>query len=79
MAEQSALTGISAQRRNHEQEARRHTVPFDKEQETTAQADAPEEHYAGVIGAFKDDPMLHAMMANIRERRRAMDADDTIE
>ena len=38
-----------------------------------------EDHYANVIGAFKDDSMLDAMMVNIHERRREMDADDTIE
>ncbi len=35
-------------------------------------------HYADAIGAFADDPMLDAMMANIRERRREMNADDNI-
>lgn len=39
-------------------------------------AEAP---FASMIGAFKDDPMLDAMMANIRERRREIDNDDTIE
>ena len=34
--------------------------------------------FDSVIGAFKDDPMLDAMMANIRERRREIDNDDTI-
>ncbi len=34
--------------------------------------------FASAIGAFKDDPVLDAMMANIRERRREIDADDTI-
>lgn len=37
------------------------------------------EPFASVIGAFKDDPMLDAMMANIRERRREIDNDETIE
>ncbi len=36
------------------------------------------DHWASVIGAFKDDPMLDAMMENIRQRRREMDADDNI-
>ena len=35
-------------------------------------------HWASVIGAFKDDPMLDAMMENIRQRRREIDADDNI-
>lgn len=35
--------------------------------------------FAFAIDAFKDDPMLDAMMANIRARRREIDADDTIE
>ena len=34
--------------------------------------------FASVIGAFKDDSMLDDMMANIRERRREMDANDGI-
>lgn len=38
-----------------------------------------EQPLAAVTGAFKDDPMLDAMMANIRERRHEMDNDDTIE
>ena len=38
-----------------------------------------ERDYAEVIGAFKDDPMLDAMMENIRQRRREIDADDSIE
>ena len=36
------------------------------------------EHYALVIGAFKNDPMLAAMMANIHERRQETNADDSI-
>jgi hypothetical protein len=35
-------------------------------------------HWASVIGAFQDDPMLDVMMANIRQRRREMDADENI-
>ena len=35
--------------------------------------------YAEVIGAFKDDPMLGAMMENIRRRRREINADNNIE
>jgi hypothetical protein len=79
MAEQSALTGTLIKRRDFEQEARPPLASPDIEHESITQAAPLEEHYAGVIGAFKDDPMLDAMMANIRERRRAMDADDTIE
>lgn len=37
------------------------------------------EFFAFAIGAFKDDPMLDAMIANIRERRLEIDNDDTIE
>lgn len=79
MSEQSILAGASAQRLNHDQEARRHPAPSDKEREITAQAGSLEEHYASVIGVFQDDPMLDAMMANIQERRRELDADDLTE
>lgn len=79
MAEQSALTGTLTQHRNFEQEARQPLASPDKERESTAQAASLEEHYADVIGAFKDDPILDAMMANIRERRRTMDSDDATE
>lgn len=34
--------------------------------------------YAEIVGAFKDDPMLDAMMENVRRRRREIDADDSI-
>ena len=43
-----------------------------------AQITSQLEYYAPAIGAFKDDPMLDAMMANIRKRRREMNADDNI-
>ena len=49
-----------------------------KEPETEPQIASQLEYYASVIGVFKDDPMLDAMMANIRARRREMDADDNI-
>ena len=50
-----------------------------KDRVPPAQANAVEENpYAAVIGAFENDPMLDAMMANIRARRREIDADDTI-
>lgn len=38
-----------------------------------------ESNFAEVIGALKDDPMLDAMMENIRQRRREIDADDAVE
>lgn len=38
-----------------------------------------ENEFADVIGAFKDDPMFDAMMENIRQRRREIDADDAVE
>jgi len=48
--------------------------------ERTNPADSSHEaDYAEVIGAFKDDPMLDAMMENIRRRRREVEADDAIE
>lgn len=36
------------------------------------------EHWSSVIGAFKDDPAFDEMMRIIRQRRREMDADDSI-
>lgn len=36
------------------------------------------ERLADSIGAFKDDPTFDEMMRIIRERRREMDADDSI-
>lgn len=46
----------------------------------TNPADPPHEgDHAEVIGAFKDDPMLDAMVKNIYRRRREVDADDAIE
>lgn len=78
MSEQSALADNPAQRLNFEQDSRRHPVSDNEEREVAAQV-AAMEHYASVIGAFQDDPMLDAMMANIRERRREMDADDLTE
>lgn len=79
MSEQFALADNPTQRPNYEQEARRHPVSPSNEREIAAKADSAEERYASVIGAFQDDPMLDAMMANIRERRREIDADDLIE
>ena len=72
MAQQSALADNSARLQEREQVA--------TEQESDAEAQIPSqlEHYAFAIGAFKDDPMLDAMMANIRQRRQEMDADDNI-
>ncbi len=50
-----------------------------KDRVPLASVNAVEENpYADVIGAFENDPMLDAMMANIRARRREIDADDTI-
>jgi len=37
------------------------------------------ERYADWIGVFEGDPMLDAMMENIRQRRREMNTDDSIE
>ncbi len=48
--------------------------PDDKE----CSSDTPEEHYAAVIGMFRNNPMLDAMMANIRERRREINTDERI-
>jgi len=48
------------------------TEPMQTEQ------DSYHSHWASVIGAFQDDPMLDVMMANIRQRRREMDADENI-
>ncbi len=36
------------------------------------------DHWASVIGAFKDDPTFDEMMKIIRQRRREMDADENI-
>ena len=44
----------------------------------TAEQGPYQSHWEAVIGAFQDDPMLDVMMANIRQRRREMDADETI-
>ena len=50
-----------------------------KDRVPLAQTNATEEHpYADVVGAFENDPMLDAMMANVRARRREIDADETI-
>ncbi len=43
-----------------------------------AQITSQLEYYAPAIGAFKDDPMLDAMMANIHENKKKMNADDNI-
>ena len=72
MAEQSTLANSSTKHQQHKQ-----TVA-EQESQTEAEIAARLEYYAPVIGAFKDDPMLDAMMANIRARRREMDADDNI-
>ena len=71
MAEQSTLTSNLLKRQHHEEAA---AEQEDEETEIPSQL----EHYAFAIGAFKDDPMLDAMMANIRERKREMNADDNI-
>jgi len=72
MAEQSTLTDNLSKRHHHEQAA------IEQPSQTDEEIAARLEYYAPVIGAFKDDPMLDAMMANIRERRREIDADDNI-
>ena len=72
MAKQSTLANSSTKHQQHKQ-----TVA-EQENQTEAKIAARLEYYAPVIGAFKDDPMLDAMMANIRARRREMDADDNI-
>ena len=79
MSEQSALADSLARHRNFDQEAWRYPIPPGDEHETASQTASQEEHYASVIGAFQDDPMLDAMMANIRERRREMDAENLTE
>ena len=70
MAEQTTLANSSTKRQQHKQHV------AEQESQTEAEIAARLEYYAPVIGAFKDDPMLDAMMANIRERRREMNADD---
>lgn len=70
MAQQSILAGNSVKLQDREQAA--------AEQETEPQIPSQLEHYAFAIGAFKDDPMLDAMMANIRENKKKMNADDNI-
>ncbi len=72
MAQQSTLAGNSVKLQEREQ------VVTEQEIETDPQIPSQLEHYAFAIGAFKDDPMLDAMMANIRERRWEMNADDNI-
>ena len=72
MAEQSTLADNSTKHQQHTQ-----TVA-EQENQTEAEIAARLEYYAPVIGAFKDDPMLDAMMANIRENRKKMDSDDNI-
>ena len=72
MAQQSTLAGNPTKLQDREQSI------AEQESNTKAQIASRLEYYASVIGAFKDDPMLDAMMANIRERRREMDADDNI-
>ena len=72
MAQQTTLADNSTKFQEREQAEK------EQESDTEAQIAARLAHYAPVIGAFKDDPMLDAMMANIRERRREMDAEDSI-
>ena len=78
MAEHSTLTSNPSQRQHHEQATVQIEAGIKQENQTEAEIAARLEYYAPVIGAFKDDPMLDAMMANIRERRREMNADDSI-
>lgn len=72
MAERSTLTDKALKHQRHEQ------VVVEQESETQEQIPSQLEHYAFAIGAFKDDPMLDAMMANIRENKKKMNADDNI-
>ena len=72
MTQQSTIASNSVKRQQREQ------AIVEQETDAEAQIAARLAHYAPIIGAFKDDPMLDAMMANIRERRREMDADDNI-
>ena len=72
MAQQSTLADNPIKPQVHEQ------AGAEQGKQTEAEIASRLEYYAPVIGAFKDDPMLDAMMANIRERRREMNADDNI-
>ena len=45
---------------------------------TEAEIASQLEYYAPVIGLFKGDPVPDAMMANIRENKKKMNADDNI-
>ena len=72
MAQQSTVAESQTKLQHHEQ------AQTEQKSEAEPQIPSQLEHYAFAIGAFKDDPMLDAMMANIRERRREMDADDNI-
>ena len=72
MAQQTTLADNPTKFQEREQ------AEMEQETDTEAQISARLAHYAPIIGAFKDDQMLDAMMANIRERRREMDADDNI-
>ncbi len=72
MAQQSTMASNSTQLQDYEQ------AFAEQKSDTEAQIASRLEYYASVIGTFKDDPMLDAMMANIRERRREMDEDDNI-
>jgi|GEM_PF-3974342 len=72
MAEHSTLTDNSLKRHHHEQ------AVIEPEGESQEPIPSQLEHYAFAIGAFKDDPMLDAMMANIRENKKKMNADDNI-
>ena len=64
---------MTGQSEEHDQ-----TKGQEEECEASAQVASQLEYYASVIGAFKDDPMLEAMMANIRENKKKMNADDNI-
>jgi hypothetical protein len=72
MAERSILADSRAKRQHHEE------AVVEQEDEKNTEIASQLEHYAFAIGAFRDDPMLDAMMANIRERKREMNADDNI-
>lgn len=78
MAEQSTLTSNPSKRQHDNQAGVQIETETKQENQTEADIAARLEYYAPVIGAFKDDPMLDAMMANIRERRREINADDSI-
>ena len=72
MAEQSTLANNLLERQHHEQ------ATAEQESEPDDQIPSQLGYYGDAIGAFKDDPMLDAMMANIRKRRLEINADDNI-